>query len=337
MNSFTTLNRGCAIAAGLSLALGGFSATAQDLIPFNVAISAPVVSILPVYLAEAGGFYEQQGLAVEIISSEGGTRGLQVLLSGEIQAMHVGLSPVVAANVAGADVRAIASTTNTLPISVFAREETDPPLPAGTTVGISTIGSETDIALTIALEALGMTREDVEITQIGGSSQRYAAMTAGRIDAAPLLEPAITRARQDGFAEVYDLSAAGTPWIFDAVVVNSGYLAEHPDRLERFLKAYIESAYWALANEDDAKEVISRRFSTDDPEVIEATYRVFAELMPLDARPSEDGARNVIAQLQSTGLEVADQEISSYLDLTLLDKLESEGFFDELRARYGIQ
>ena len=326
-----------AFAAVLGTAALTGAARAEDPVPFKVGISSPVVSILPVYLAEAGGFYEKQGLDVEVISAEGGTRGVQVLLSGEIQVMHVGLSVVVAANAAGADVRAIASTTNTLPITIFAREKTDPPLPKGATVGISTIGSETDIALTLALQGLGMTRDDVEITQIGGSSKRYAAMKAGRVDAAPLLEPGITLAKSEGMTPVYDLSAAGTPWIFDAVVVGEDYLKEHPDLVDKFMRAYVEGAYWGLANPDEAKKVIVDKLKSDSDTVTEATYQTFAALMPRDARPSVEGAQNVIAQSQATGLAVSDTDPASYLDFGPIERLEAEGFFKQMQETYHVQ
>ena len=45
----------------------------------GIGISAPVVTIFPVWMAEAGGFYAKEGLKVEVINMEGGTRGLQVL------------------------------------------------------------------------------------------------------------------------------------------------------------------------------------------------------------------------------------------------------------------
>src|SRR5215470_16118130 len=99
------LDRVCVAATTAALTLAGIlpatAVRAAELIPFKMGVSAPVVAVLPVYLAEDGGFYRKQGLKVDIISMEGGTRGVQVLLSGEIQAMHVGLSPVVAANAQG--------------------------------------------------------------------------------------------------------------------------------------------------------------------------------------------------------------------------------------------
>src|SRR5713101_4864367 len=107
---------------GLALALGAPAqgAKAAGLTPFKIGISAPVVTIFPVWMGEAGGFYEKEGLKVEVITMEGGSRGVQVLLSGEIQAMHVGLAPVVLANKQGADLRLVTSTANTIPITIFA-------------------------------------------------------------------------------------------------------------------------------------------------------------------------------------------------------------------------
>jgi NitT/TauT family transport system substrate-binding protein len=326
-----------------ALFLGGvvllpYRLQAAELIPFKVGISAPVVTIFPVWMAEAGGFYEKQGLKVDIVSSEGGTRGLQVLLSGEIQVMHVGIAPLLQANTQGADLRAVASTSNTIPITVFAqpRIKSAQELKGGT-VGISTFGSETDIAVSLALRQLGLSRKDVTISQIGGSSQRFAALTAGRIDAAPLLEPAITLAKQKNFNMLVDLAAAKTPWIFDAVVVSRSYLKDKPDMLMRFLKAYVEGAYLALSDEKRGKEVIALKFKTNDPVVIEATYQDFKRLMPLDAAPSAEGARNAMEQLEATGVKVGSRNVEDHLDLAPIEKLKQEGFFAELAQKYNVK
>lgn len=321
---------------GLAAVWPGLAAAAE-LIPFKMGISAPVASILPVYFAQDGGFYEKQGLQVDIISSEGGTRGLQVLLSGEIQAMHVGMAPVVQANLQGADLRLVAATTNTLPIAIYAQKPSTPPLPHGATIGISTFGSETDIAVSIALKQLGMSRDDVTISQIGGSSQRFAALIAGRIDAAPLLEPTITAAKLRHFVPVVDLAAQNTPWIFDAVVVTRSYMKEHPDDLMRFLKAYIEGAVRAMADPRFAKETIAKHFKVNDPTVIDATYAEFKRLMPLDAAPSAEGAKNVLAQMKAINLQVGSDKVGDYLELGFIEKLHQEGFIDEVLKRYGVQ
>jgi NitT/TauT family transport system substrate-binding protein len=313
------------------------AAHAQTLIPFRMGISAPSFTILPVHFADVGGFYEKNGLKVEIVNSEGGTRGLQVLLSGELQAMHVGLAPAVQANLKGADLRLIAATVNLMPFTVFATKKNDPPLPKGATVAISTFGSETDIAVSIMLQQLGMTRDDVTITQIGGTTQRLGAMIAGRVDAAPLLEPAVTAARERGFPVVMDLAAKRTPWIFDAVVVTRSYLEKNPDVLTRFLKAYIEGAAKAFGDETWAKEVIAKRFKASDPKVIDATYRDYVASTARDLTPSVEGAKSVLAQLKAIGLQTGSDDPKDFLDLGLIDKLKSEGFVAATQKQYGVE
>jgi NitT/TauT family transport system substrate-binding protein len=325
------------VAAWLALSLAAPGAQAADPIPFKIGISAPVVTILPVWMAETGGFYAKEGLKVEVINMEGGTRGLQVLLSGEIQGMHVGLAPALLANVQGADLRLVTSTCNTIPITMFTKPGITTADLKGKTFGISTFGSETDIATSIVLKQVGLTRQDVTVSQIGGSSQRFGALVAGRIDVAPLIEPAITLAKERGFNALFDLAAANTPWLFDSVVVNNSYLRRNRDTLTRFVKAYIAGAYLALSDEVKAKQVIAQKFRTDDPKVIAATLADFKRLMPRDAAPTLEGARNVIEQLTAIGTDVGRRKVEDYLELGIIAKLKQEGYFAQLEKTYPVR
>ena len=221
-------------------------------------------------------------------------------------------------------------------MTIFTAKKNDPALPKGTKFGISTFGSETDVAASVLLPKFGLSRQDVEITQIGGTGQRYAALIAGRIDAAPLMEPATTQAKAKGLIPILDLSQAGSPWIFDAVVMTAPYIRDNRATALSFIKGYIEGAYWGLKNEDKAKEFIAARFKTQDKAVIDATYGEFKRMMPLDGRPSVDGAKNVIEQLSALGTQVTSRKIEDYLDLSLIADLEKQGFFEELKKTYGM-
>jgi len=328
--------------AALPLLLAGMPmaapASAAALTEFKVGISAQVVTVLPLLMAEAGRFYEPQGLKVDVITMEGGSCGIQVLLSGDIQAMHVGLAPVLEANKQGADLRLLASTSNTIPFTIFSLPDvkTGADLKAGV-VGISSFASESDVAVTLALKQLGLSRTDVTIIRLGGTSLRLAALMAGQVKAVPLAEPGITMAREQGFNPLVDLAAAKVPWVFDSVVVKRSFLAAHTELYTRFLKAYIEGAYLALADQQRAKEVIAKEFSTDDPKVIEATYKDFERLMPRDAEPSRDGAANVIVQLQAVGTEVGSKNVDDYLDTRIVEGLKKDGFFSALQQKYRLR
>ena len=319
------------------LFIGAGAAHAAELTEFNIGISGKVITIFPVWMGEAGGFYKQEGLKVNVTSMEGGSRGIQVLLSGDIQAMHVGLAPVLPANKHGADLRLIASSTNTIPFTIFSQPgiKTGAALKGGL-VGVSSFTSESDVAVTLALKQLGLTRNDVTIIKLGGTSQRFAALMSGQVKAVPLIEPTITAARDRGYYPLVDLAAAKVPWIFDAVVVTHKYLEGHRDVLTRFLKAYIEGAYLALGDEKRGKAEIGKWFHTTDPKVIDATYNDFKRLMVRDVEPSRDGARNVIEQLQAVGTAIGSTNVDDYLDTGIVDGLNKSGFIAALQKKYTV-
>ncbi len=317
--------------------LAGAAQAQSPLKTFKLGVSATVVTMLPAWLGEAGGFFEKNGLKIEVISMEGGTRGAQVLLSGEIQAMHVGLSPVVQANGAGADLRAVASSSNKLPITLFTTKKLEPSIPKGAKIGISTFGSETDIALSLLLPKLGLSRNDVEIVQVGGTGQRYAALIAGRLDVAPLLEPAITQAKGRGYIPIYDLSESGDAWIFDSIVVTKSWLDANKDTMQRFLRGYMEGAWWGIKEEAKTKDLIAAKFKTQDKAVIDATYNDLKKLMPLDGRPSIEGAKNILTQLEAIKVPFKSKAVEDYIDFGPLDQLVKDGFFAELEKKYGLK
>src|SRR5688572_15769064 len=103
-----------AVAAASALLCFNLPAAAQQPIPFRVGITDAVNTVLPVWMAQEGGFYAANGLKVEIINMGGGTRGAKELQAGNIDLMRVGMSSVVQANTTGGDLRLIGSMSNVI-------------------------------------------------------------------------------------------------------------------------------------------------------------------------------------------------------------------------------
>jgi NitT/TauT family transport system substrate-binding protein len=320
------------VCSSISLAAGG------EPTEFSVGISGNGVTIFSLWMAQAGGFYKKEGLNVEVIDMEGSTRGIQVLLSGKIHLMHAGLGPVLQANRQGADLRIVAATSNSIPFTFFAASEvkTGADLKGGI-VAIGTFGSEGDIAVTLALKQLGLSRRDVIIVQVGEFSKRFTALISGQVKATPLVEPASTIARDRGFNPLVDLAAAKIPWVFTGITVNRSSLKNHRDLLARFIRAEIEGAYFALANPTRSKEVIALKFKTNDPKAIEATYNDFKRIIQLDFEPSQAGAENVVRQLEAIGINVGSKNMEDHIDNSIIQSLKKEGFFTSMKQRYNVQ
>ena len=88
---------GChAVIAALLFALLRIApVSAAELAPFKIGLSETVNTALAIWMAEDAGFYVANGLKVEIINMQGGSRGAAELAAGRLDAMHVGLSSVI--------------------------------------------------------------------------------------------------------------------------------------------------------------------------------------------------------------------------------------------------
>src|SRR5437588_12968233 len=103
------------LAAALSLLLVPCRPTAaQQPVELRAGISDPVNTVLAWYVARDAGFYGAQGLDVDIVNMNGGSRGAAELQAGRLDAMHVGLSSVIRVNRAGGAIRGIGSLSNVI-------------------------------------------------------------------------------------------------------------------------------------------------------------------------------------------------------------------------------
>jgi ABC-type nitrate/sulfonate/bicarbonate transport system substrate-binding protein len=297
----------------------------------KVGISERVNTVLAFWMAQDAGLFGEQGLKVEIINMNGGSRGARELEAGHIDVMHVGLSSVVRVNRSGGDLRLVASLSNVIRFTLFSAPgvRTAADLRGGV-IGVSTFGSETDTTVTLALRRLGLTRNDVTLKEYGGGSQRLAALRSGEIRATAVNEPIRSLAREEGFNPIVDLVPEQVPWLFTGVVVRRAMLAGRRDQLARFLKAVMEGNRLALADVDRAKKVLAREASITDPKVLEITYDDFKQQSPRDIEPTVAAAENTLAQLAANGsVNPAD-----YIDSSMLDELRASGFTAGLERKY---
>jgi ABC-type nitrate/sulfonate/bicarbonate transport system substrate-binding protein len=324
------------VLASILITSGTAPAAAQERIDFKVGLAAMVNTALPLYLADAGGFYANQGLKVIISDMGGGSRGAQALETGEIQVMHVGLSGVVSRNVKGGNLRVIASLSNVMRFTFFSdpRVKTATDLKGGI-IGVSSFGSESDSAATLALQKLGLTRADVTFKEVGGSPQRLAAIKSGAIKAAAMNEPVATMAHEQGLYPMVDLFAEQIPWLFTGLTIDKKYFDGNRELLVRFMKATLEGSYRGLADEKWAKEVLAKEFKLSDPRVINIAYNDFKAQMPENAMPTKAATENVLAQLQSFGIKLKSQKVEDYVDTSIIDALIKDGTLAGLQKKYG--
>ncbi len=309
------------------------SPASAQLTPFKAGIADPVNTVLAWWVADAAGFYKAQGLDVQVLNMNGGSKGAQELQARRLEVMHVGLSSVIRLNRSGGDLRLIGSLSNVVRFTFFSAPgvKTGADLKGGV-VAVSTAGSESDITVNLALAKLGLRRSDVVFKDYGGGPARLAAVKSGEVKATMLNEPFNTMAREQGVNILVDLAAEQTPWVFSGITVRTSSLkdARERDQLKRFLKATMEGNYLALTDQKRAKEALAKELHNTTPKTIDIAYEDFEKQSPPNLEPTRKGAENILAQFPGGSTKVED-----YVDTSLLDEIKAEGFVTQMQQKYN--
>jgi ABC-type nitrate/sulfonate/bicarbonate transport system substrate-binding protein len=333
MQSSNARGRNSRVLAGLLLwLLQATTVSAAELTPLKVGISEPVNTVLAIWMADAAGLYAAHGLKVEIINMSGGSRGAAELAAGRIDAMHVGLSSVVRLNRNGSDLRIVAALANVIRFTFFSAPGiTNAAGLKGGAVGVSTFGSESDATVTLALQRLGLNRDDVTLKELGGGSRRLAAVKSGEIQATAVNEPTASIAREQGVNVLVDLVPERIPWLFTGIAVRRETIENRRDVLMRFLRATAEGNYLAISDSARARDVLARQTNTNDAKILDISYNDFTQLSPPTIEPTNAAAANILAQFPAGG----STNVADYVDTRILDELKRQRFFETLEQKYG--
>ena len=73
-------------------------------------------------------------------------------------------------------------------------------------------------------------------------------------------------------------------------------------------------------------KVLRKYLRVDDPESIEATYDFFSRRIDALPRPNLEGLKNILREMAAP-----QRNPSEFVDMSLLDEIEKEGFMQKLR------
>lgn len=248
------LTAALAATAGLVTACGGTSeggegGTADA--PEITFLYSPYADYAPFFLAEDKGYFDEAGVDVELIA-KGGTSGetYQLVSTNNVTAGGATWGAgLFNATEAGASLSVIASVSripetgpNPSPFVVSTESGiTDIEGVKGARVGIPGDGGFGIYSVYKALEAGGLTLDDVELVNVG-PPETGPALVNGSIDAAWSIEPISTSLEDEGIAEeILPIDYhAGTE--LGALVFSTEYVDEHPDAVVAFTAAYLRAA-----------------------------------------------------------------------------------------------
>lgn len=318
------------LAAG---ALVPYAAAQQPLTKVRVAYDGFSMTSAPLYYATQQGIFQKFGLDVTPTFVEGGSMLTQAVVGGSVDIAQNGYTPAAAAAVQGADIVIVGGISNKLPFQLVVKTSIKSAQDLkGQSIAISRFGSSTDQAADFALKALGLTRNDVRILQLGGAATRNAAAMSGQIAGTMEQYPDTAELSRHGFHVLVDVTDIAGDYPNTSYVTSRAYLKKNPEVVKRFFMAMATAVHEYKRNPDLAVRLTRKFLDVKDEGNAKAAYAAYVKVYPDDLRPSLKGIALVLQALgrkEPKALSVKPEQLA---DTATLDELEREGFFAKLRS-----
>ena len=220
------------------------------------------------YVAKEKGFFAEEGLGVDIQHSSGGSQHVQLLLAGQVQfttadAANV-LQRIADPGLPLVSIALIGQTGQQGWVTLAGAGLDDPTDWRGKTVGYrSTVPPD----LLAILESRGMTLDDVNAQNIGYEPPQL--LVEGQVDVYPVFlsnEPDIIRRKLGRDVKVFSAADYGMPTLGLTYVTTQDYATQHPEIVERFLKAVLHGIEWARDNREEAVDIVLKYATGEERE-----------------------------------------------------------------------
>ena len=286
-----------------------------DPIRIRLAVARSPFTYLPVYLAEPLGYYQAEGLAVEISEFAGGSQSVQSVIGGSADVAAGFYEHAIETTVAGKPLQAFVTMLRYPGMALVVSPRASRAIEQiadlkGLRVGVGTPGSPTHFYLNYLLSQHGLTGDDVGVVAIGAPATAAVAVEAGKVDAAvvgaamivlrqrvPQLRVLAESFSPDGVRQT--LGADEYPGA--ALLAKADWLESHADSGRRMARAIVRSLHYIQAHQpDEILQQLPAMYRTD-PETDLATMRAFKPLFSIDGRMVAETA-NVVRRVLAISL-----------------------------------
>jgi NitT/TauT family transport system substrate-binding protein len=306
--------------AVLVSACGGAAPAAQEDPTLKIAV-LPILDALPMYVAEAQGYFKDAGITVEFLPVASAAERDQVMQAGQADGMINDLISTVLYNKDTQKIAIVRFARTASPddsqYSIVASKDsgiTSPDQLKGVEIGIS---EGTVIAYTTdrLLEHAGLSKDDIKTTNVPKIPDRLQLLSEGKMQAANMPEPFATLAEQGGAVRVIDDRSdpeVGT----SEISFNVSTLKAKPETVKKFLAAIDKATADINSNPDKWNTLLTDKKLIAAPLIGKYVLPKF----PAAAVPTEAQIKDVLAWMMDKGLVKAEVPYSQLVDSSYLPK-----------------
>jgi NitT/TauT family transport system substrate-binding protein len=249
----------------------------------RLAVTRGALLFMPVYLAQSLRYYDQEGLDVYLQEMAGAPKSMQSLLGGSSDVGSGGFMSVVMMNAERRPVQAffvlfrysafIGIVSPKAHKSITRIEDLD-----GTTVGVSSPGSDQQMLLNFICFSHGVNPAHVKVVAVGAGMSAAMALEHGTVDAGVDSGTTVSliRKRHPNTAILFDLRSReglqkylGVEDLAHSVLyAKADWIREHPDLAGRIVRATFRGSEWARTHSPaEIRDHLPASMLTGDPEI----------------------------------------------------------------------
>jgi len=300
---------------------------------------------LPTMLAKALGEYEKAGVNVDVVDFKGGSESLKAVIGGSADVVSGYFDHCVNLAAKGQHLQAfvvydrfpglvlVVSPKHTAEIKSVKDL-------AGKKVGVSAPGSSTDFFLKYLLSKNGMDPNATAVIGVGLGASAVAAMEQGQIDAAVMLDPAVTilknkysdlKILSDTRSQKDTLAVFGGEYPGGALYTKAEWIAGHEKEVQGMTNAIVATLRWIHSHtpEEIAAKMPPELVGKDKAQYIAAlknTLPMYSETGRMDPK----GAEAVLAVFSQSSPDVAKAHIN-------LSKTYTNKYVEQANKKMGMK
>ncbi|GAB4519075.1 MAG: MetQ/NlpA family ABC transporter substrate-binding protein [Anaerolineae bacterium] len=281
----------------------------------------PILDVVPAYVAEQEGYFEELGLDVELVPVKSAQERDTLMQTGQIDGQLNELLATALFNKETPRVKVVYVARKSQPgaplFRILAAPGSDLRTPAdlkGVPIGISQ-NTIIEYITDRMLRGEGLTPEEIVYTEVSAIPVRFELLMKGQIQAATLPDPLAQGAMAGGATLIVDDSKY-QDFSLSTVSFSTKALTEKPGTVRKFLQAWDRAARAINENPDAYRGLLVEKGRV--PESIAETFTI--PPYPVGEIPTEAQAADVVTWLLEKGL--IDREMT-------YDELVDPGFLPE--------
>ena len=268
---------------------------------------------LPLTISEQLGFFQAEGLDVEISDFAGGSRAMQAMMGGSADVVSGAYEHTINMQSKNQFVSSIVLMGRAPQIAMGVSTKAMPAYQTvsdlrGKKIGVSSPGSSTNLVANLVLSRAGVKASDVSFVEVGTASGALMALRTGQIDAMSNTEPVMTMLEQKGEVKIISdtRTLKGTQEVFGGPMpaacfyTHAEFVQKNPNTCQALANAIVHGLKWLqTAGPSDIIKTVPESYLLGDRALYLASFNKVREAISLDGMMPEDGTRTALKALAS--------------------------------------